>query len=175
MFLEFDNQRKWYAFYCKSRAEKRAFEVLYQQGYVVLLPLITRIRHWSDRKKKVKKPLIPGYVFVNCNYEETFKIARLKHIVALVKIGTEPGVLRDSEVNLLKKITEFGLKADLFRNGFHRGQKVAIINGPLNGYEGIVHNEDSNKEICIFIEGIQQEIRVKIDSLDLKCIEKACK
>ena len=47
----------WYALYVKSRSEKKVLSQLEDMGLEAFLPLVTRIKQWSDRKKKVEEPL----------------------------------------------------------------------------------------------------------------------
>ncbi|MDX1426779.1 MAG: transcription termination/antitermination NusG family protein [Salegentibacter mishustinae] len=47
----------WYVLYTKPRTEKRVAESLEQMGVEVYCPLITEIKQWKDRKKKLKTPL----------------------------------------------------------------------------------------------------------------------
>ena len=56
--------KKWYAIYVKSRHEKVIFSELQKKGIESSLPLMTTIRQWSDRKKKVEVPLFRSYLFV---------------------------------------------------------------------------------------------------------------
>ena len=60
----------WYAVYTTSRAEKKVKQRLDESGIENYLPLRTEIRIWSDRKKKVSLPLIPGYIFVRIAVED---------------------------------------------------------------------------------------------------------
>ena len=55
-----DKMKNWFAVYVRSRAEKKVAEALLQQGYEFFLPLKKTLRNWSDRKKWVDLPLIPG-------------------------------------------------------------------------------------------------------------------
>ena len=57
--------KKWFAVYVKSRCEKKVSQQLDDMGIESFLPLITRIKQWSDRKKKVEEPLFRSYIFVN--------------------------------------------------------------------------------------------------------------
>ena len=52
MMVEKD-KKYWYAIYVRSRSEKKVVAQLEDIGVEVFLPLITRIKQWSDRKKKV--------------------------------------------------------------------------------------------------------------------------
>src|SRR5690554_7279042 len=55
---------KWYALYTRPRNEKKVVQGLTSLGIEVYCPMVTEVRQWSDRKKKVALPLIPSYVFV---------------------------------------------------------------------------------------------------------------
>ena len=56
MTIDKDN-KKWFAIYVKSRNEKKVFKTLDDIGIESFLPLITRMKQWSDRRKKVEEPL----------------------------------------------------------------------------------------------------------------------
>ena len=47
------HNKKWFAIYVKSRSEKKVHEQLEDIGIESFLPLITRVKQWRDRKKKV--------------------------------------------------------------------------------------------------------------------------
>ena len=55
----------WYVVYTKSKQEKKVAEGLKKLGIEAYCPLVTVMKQWSDRKKKVEVPLINSYVFVN--------------------------------------------------------------------------------------------------------------
>ena len=60
MTIDKDN-KKWFAIYVKSRNEKKVFKTLDDIGIESFLPLITRMKQWSDRRKKVEEPLFRSY------------------------------------------------------------------------------------------------------------------
>ena len=60
-----DNNKKWFTLYVKSRSEKKVAKQLEDIGVESFLPLITKIKQWSDRKKKVEEPLFRSYIFVH--------------------------------------------------------------------------------------------------------------
>ena len=62
MLENIDIKENWYAIYTMPRAEKKVYERLVDIGVTSYLPLVTTIRIWSDRKKKVTSPLISSYV-----------------------------------------------------------------------------------------------------------------
>ena len=58
-------QETWKVIYCSSRQEKKVKIYLEQRGVIHYLPLINKLRIWSDRKKWVEMPLFNSYVFVH--------------------------------------------------------------------------------------------------------------
>ena len=61
-----DLSLNWYVVYTKPLTEKKVATRLTELGIEVYLPLYTTVRQWSDRKKKLEKPLINSVVFVRC-------------------------------------------------------------------------------------------------------------
>ena len=73
-------ERLWYAVWTRSRHEKRVAECLEEEGVEWFLPLVDRVRRWSDRRKIVSWPLFPGYVFARARREEFGTIVRVRGV-----------------------------------------------------------------------------------------------
>lgn len=56
--------KEWFVIYTKPRCEKKIAQKLEALGIEVFCPLITTIKQWSDRKKKVEIPLFSSYIFL---------------------------------------------------------------------------------------------------------------
>ncbi|MDD4150864.1 MAG: UpxY family transcription antiterminator [Bacteroidales bacterium] len=157
-----DDKRKWYVFYCKSRAEKKADEELKLREYEAYLPLMHQNRVWSDRIKKVIIPMFSGYIFVLCRDFEIINILQLSQIVAPVKIGSEFATIRKEEIEILRKIEEHGLKVTIVPLEICKGNSVEIIAGVLRGQKGVCIEDSNNNYVSIAIEGINQSVKLKI-------------
>ena len=48
----------WFAIYTRPKNEKKVAEQLFNLGIEVYCPMVTQMKQWSDRKKKVESPLI---------------------------------------------------------------------------------------------------------------------
>src|ERR1035437_2288373 len=92
----------WYAVYTKPRAEKKVFERLSAQGFEAYLPMQTRMREWSDRKKKVQTPLISSYVFVNTKKENLFTTLQIQGTARILKYLGKPAIIREYEIKNLR-------------------------------------------------------------------------
>ena len=87
------DNKKWFAIYVKSRNEKKVFKQLDDMGIESFLPLITRLKQWSDRKKKVEEPLFRSYLFIHHDLrdpEEYYKILNIPGVVRFVTIKKKP-------------------------------------------------------------------------------------
>lgn len=61
---EIMQERAWYALYTKPKAEFKAAQQLKCIGIDYYLPTITKIKQWSDRKKRITEPVLRGYIFI---------------------------------------------------------------------------------------------------------------
>jgi transcription antitermination factor NusG len=62
--------RKWYVIRTKPRWEKKVALQIEKKQIEVFLPILEKIRIWSDRKKKIQDPMFSGYVFVRADETE---------------------------------------------------------------------------------------------------------
>ncbi|MCK5034403.1 MAG: UpxY family transcription antiterminator, partial [Candidatus Sabulitectum sp.] len=73
--------KSWYAIYTKARNEKKVASLFLRDGIEHYLPLIKRIKFWSDRKKQVEEPLFSSYVFVHIKEQEHLKVLKTTGVV----------------------------------------------------------------------------------------------
>lgn len=147
----------WYAVYTEPRQEKKVTEKLSKLGIEVYCPLVTQIKQWSDRKKKVEVPLISSYVFVNVDDIDRNKVFQVSGIVRYLYWLGKPAIIREEEIATLKKwlldttVTSFEVK------GIEIGDHYKIQTGPFQGKAGVVTKVDKN-----YLELILQELGFKI-------------
>jgi len=157
-------EKKWYALYVNSRAEKKVGELLVAKGIDAYVPLQKVVKQWSDRKKIVETPLLNGYVFVNIDAAQNEIILQTRGVVAFVKSNGSHGVIRSEEIERLKQLIELGYQLEV--NGINRnykeGDKVKISSGPLKNIEGFVIENKVGRFIEVLLESIGQSIKVKL-------------
>lgn len=150
----------WYVIYTKSRYEKKTSQKLSEQNFKVYLPLNTTISQWSDRKKKVEKPLFSSYVFV---YLETvkdyLKALTIDGVVLFIKFGGRLVRVLDEEINNIKTFLNQFTQVEL-RNSFDLklGERKIIASGPFENYECEIIKIDNKQKICVRIGSLQQSI-----------------
>ena len=134
----------WFALYTEPRHEKKVSEKLSKLGIEVYCPLVTQIKQWSDRKKKVEVPLISSYVFVNMEESNRNSVFQVAGIVRYLYWLGKPAIVKDDEITLLKKwllettVTSFEVKRLAI------GDEYKIDSGPFMGKEGVVSKVTKN-------------------------------
>ena len=84
------NKKKWFAIYVKSRNEKKVFNTLDSIGVESFLPLITKMKQWSDRRKKVEEPLFRSYLFVCIPLSDYYKVLNVSGVVKFICFEKKP-------------------------------------------------------------------------------------
>lgn len=153
----------WYVLYTKSRQEKKVAENLQKLGIEVYCPLVTVLKQWSDRKKKVQVPLINSYVFVKMEEYKRDEVFKVGGIVRYLFWMGKPAVVREIEIEAIKQsligvITSFEILP------IKKDAKITIPAGPFQGQEGIVkHINKTNIQLMLvdlgfFVSIKKQEI-----------------
>lgn len=139
----------WFAAYVKSRHEFHADSELHKKGIDTFLPSIERLSQWKDRKKTIRFPIFPGYLFVYIHPEPKnfLSVVKTRGVVTLVSLEPScPAAIPDEEMNSLKILVENGNDFDIYPQ-LNEGARVRIRRGPLKGAEGFLTRK---KDKCIF-------------------------
>ena len=154
---------KWYALYTRPRHEKKVLDLLIEKKQEVFLPMVTQIRLWKDRKKKVEMPLFPSYIFVNFDYKHRFDVLQTHGVVKIVNFKGEPASVPDWQIASLKTMLEHPetLRTE---NYIKPGETIEVTEGPFKGMRGMVQNLKGNTRLIITIDGIMQSVSVEIDT-----------
>ena len=154
----------WHAIYVRSRAEKKVAEQLEDLGVEVFLPLITRIKQWSDRKKKVDEPLFRSYVFVHSTAKQHIPILNVSNVLKFVTFEHKAVIVPDNQILAIKRyIDDFDEKERELANAeLQEGEMVRITNGPLQGLIGRLHSTKNKRLLIVYIETVGQYLPVSI-------------
>ena len=152
----------WYALYTKSRQEKKVYAEFQKMGLTAYLPLETKIKQWSDRKKKVEEPMIRSYVFVKSSEKEYYDILNTTGAVRYVTFEGKAAPIPEWQIETMKKMVEYNEPHHYSGEQFIKGEKITIQAGPLKGYEGeIVKDNKGKNKIIIRIENIGYSLVVE--------------
>ena len=128
-----DPTEQWFVVYTKPLAEKKVAERIGQLGLAVYLPLYTTIKQWSDRKKKLEKPLISSVVFVQCAAADLHLLYNIQGFSRVLHHNGKPAVVQAHEIqNLRILLQEVGV-GELKPLQIQPGAAVEVTRGPFKG------------------------------------------
>lgn len=168
------NEMHWHALYVRSRAEKKVYDQLVDHGYEAYLPLITRVKQWSDRKKKVEEPLFKSYVFVRNNERQHYFVLGIYGVVRFVTFEREAVIVPDKQILAIKKYIDNPVdnEEDLKNIDLKEGQLVRITNGPMQGLTGRLISVKSKRRLLVNIDVVGQSIPVSLPRTKVEPIEE---
>ena len=135
---------KWFVLYTKPNYELKVAEGISTLGINAYCPTFTQIKHYTDRKKKVQKPLLPSYVLVQLSEEDRPKVFAIPGVVRYLFWLGKPAVVREQEIELLRKNLK-GIFDEAKISKLSIGKEYTIPSGPLKGQTGRVLNVLKNK------------------------------
>ena len=158
-----DTNMAWYVIYTKPRNEKKVAESLQKIGIVVYCPLVTQIKQWSDRKKKIQVPLFNSYLFVNFEDKNRNDVFEVNGVVRYLFWLGKPAVVRDEEIELLQESLKY-IMTSVELTTIKTGDLLNIAAGPFKGKEGVVKNINKNnlqlvlKELGVVVTLIKADV-----------------
>jgi transcription antitermination factor NusG len=142
----------WYAIYTKPRNEKKVADSLNAMGIEAYCPVVTTLKQWSDRKKKVTAPVLPSYVFVCLDAAQRNIVFQVAGVVRYVFWLGQPAIIRAIEIETLKKYLSDDYTA-VVQTTLQRGDTLVVPAGPFKGQEGIVKSM-TNSKIQLVLESL---------------------
>lgn len=165
-----ENVKKWYVLRAIGGKEKKVKEYIENeianaglQEYVsqVLIPTEKVYQIRNGKKISKERNFFPGYVLVEaCLVGEIPHILRnIPNIIGFLgdTKGGEPVPIRQSEVyRILGRVDEMAASGEEMNIPYVVGETVKVIDGPFNGFNGIIEkiNEEKKKlEVMVKIFG----------------------
>ena len=159
-------ERHWHALYVRSRSEKKVLSQLEEMGIEAYLPLVTKIKKWSDRRKKIEEPLFKSYVFVRSNAKEYLPILNVYGVMRFVSFERQAVVVPDNQIIAIKRFVEDYEHGEEYKmqntEELKVGQKVRIINGPMKDLVGKLETICNKRHLIVYIDVVGQYIPVHL-------------
>ncbi|ABQ03393.1 UpxY family transcription antiterminator [Flavobacterium johnsoniae] len=150
----------WYVVYTKPKWEKKVAEKLTQIGIECYCPLITQVKQWSDRKKKVEMPLFNSYVFIQIEDADRNSVFEVAGIVRYLFWLGKPAVVRDEEINVIKNSLKASNIADISVSQIQVGDKIKLETGAFSNQNAIVQ-EVSKTHYILVLESLGCVLKIK--------------
>ena len=154
--------KKWFVIYTKSNQEIKVTEKLNEMGISCYCPTVTIIKQYSDRKKKILKPLIPSYVFVFIEEGRRNDIFSVFGVVRYMFWLGKPAMVREKEVELMKQYLTGEFQSVSLTN-FTKGQMHKISEGIFAGKIGRIIEIQKNK-IKLQLESLGMIVTLKLEA-----------
>lgn len=165
-------KRKWFALYTKPRREFKAAIQLEAISVESYLPTITKLKKWSDRKKKIEEPLFRGYIFIRADEKERLISLEQDAIIKTIFFDGRPAEIPEWQIESLKKMLESN--ADIFvSDKLEVGTEIVVKSGPFQGIKGVII-KNANKEdmLAVSIGLLNRSVMVNLPAADVEKVEK---
>ena len=125
--------------------------------------LVTEIK--EDKTHEYERKVFPGYVLIKMivTDDSWFVVRNIRGVTGFVGPASSPVPLNDDEVAAL------GIEKRVIEVGYAVGDNVSIVDGPLEGFEGIVEELDPNKNyvrVKISMFGRETPVELELDQVE---------
>ena len=172
-----ENGKKWFVIHTYSGHEERVKKNLEQRIKFmdygneiaqIVIPTEEEIEVRGGRRRNVTRKILPGYVLVEMNMNETSwgVVRNTPGVTGFVGSGTTPTPLNEKEVGeILKQMTA---EAPKVKVGFRKGQSVRVVDGPFVDFVGTVDEINMEKgKVKVLLSLFGQETPVELDFLQI--------
>ena len=164
------NELKWYVLKAISGQESKVKTYIETEikrvGYEyyvtqVIIPIEKVIQMRNGKKILKERPYYPGYLMVEANLigEIPHMIKNIPGVISFLSLtkGGDPVPMRKSEVNRMlgrmDELSEFAVDVEI---PFVVGESIKVIDGPFNGFNGVIekiHEDKKKLEVKVRIFG----------------------
>ncbi|TDO77418.1 transcription antitermination factor NusG [Flavobacterium chryseum] len=150
----------WYVIYTKPKWEKKVAEKLNQIGVECYCPVITEIKQWSDRKKKVEVPLFNSYIFVYLLEKDRNSVFQIAGVVRYLYWLGKPAVVRDDEIEGIKSNLASPNISEVSVTSIQVGDRIKLESGAFSNQEATV-KEVSKTHYILVLEALGCVLKIK--------------
>ncbi|MAO16879.1 MAG: antitermination protein NusG [Muricauda sp.] len=152
---------EWHVLYVKHLHEKKIDSKVKSIAIKSFLPTYETMVNWSDRKKKLIKPLFPSYLFVKPKTKkELFKVLDFKGVYRYLKTNERYLTVKESEIQKIKNFLSIDEVSDISISNYEPilGEKATITYGTMYGLECKVLRKSNRSKVMVRIESLKKNI-----------------
>lgn len=150
----------WYVVYTKPKWERKVAEQLNKLGISCYCPVVSQIRQWSDRKKKLEVPLFNSYVFVQLQERDRDSVFCLTGVVRYLFWLGKPAIVRDEEIKTIRNWLALPNPLAISVVSLQTGDTIALASGPFLDQKAIVQ-EVTNTHYVLVLESLGCILKMK--------------
>jgi transcriptional antiterminator RfaH len=157
----------WYVAHTRPRCEKKLLQYCERENLAARLPCYQSAHKYRGKTVVFRKPLFPGYVFLEIPAEKRSVVLQSDHLANLLEVIDQELFVRqlDEVMRALETNLEIRLAPTI-----GEGMRVKIKTGPLRGVEGWVEKRYGMSTVLLRMDFISQAAAVKLEASDLELI-----
>lgn len=155
----------WCAVQTHVRSEDKAAFHLRRQGYDVFLPKQLKRRKHARKIDWISAPLFPRYLFVAIDPETMpwWAIQSTLGVSSLICFGDTPASVPTHVISeIMARQDAKGLVKTHTGSAFKRGDRIRIIDGPLNDLEGLFDSSTDKERINVLFNLMGRKVKVRV-------------
>ncbi len=133
-----------------------------RDGYTSYLPMVKKMKEWSDRKKMVEEPLFKSYIFIKIRKNQIFDILQMSSIIKNVKFDGEPAVMRQQHIDLIKELIVRKTNFEIRDKEVFIGKEITVKSGPFKGQKGIIMELRGKKRLLIRLDALDFTLEIEL-------------
>ncbi len=155
----------WLVAHTRPRCEKKVAEFCTREGIPITLPLYQSVKRYRGKQVVFRKPLFPGYVFMQAMPGQRLAVAQHQHVANLLEPPDQAEFT--AQLGDILQALDSGVELRLAPE-ILPGIRVRLRSGPLRGVEGIVTERLGMLEVQLRLDFIGQgaAVRVAADELE---------
>ena len=169
-----ETEAKWYVVHTYSGYENKVkdnLEMVIENRQMadvipeVKVPVEEVLEVKNNRKKLTQRKIFPGYVLVKMvmTDESWYVVRNIRGVTGFVGPGSKPIPLTDEEVR------KMGVESVHIKIDITVGELVEVINGPLEGFVGVVQEIDTARQkVKVQVSMFGRETPVELDFVQIR-------
>jgi transcriptional antiterminator NusG len=174
------DERAWYVIHCYSGREQKVKHKLDRRikslgmedkVFQVVVPTEDEMELRQGERRTVERRIFPGYLLVQMilDDESWYTVRDTPGVIGFVGMGDKPTPLRPAEVSGIMERMES--EAPKIKVTFEAGEKVRIVDGPFDGFIGVVDSIDMERAtVHVMVSFFGRETPVELDFLQVEKI-----
>lgn len=161
--LKFEpNTKDWFVLCTRSRYEKKLALSFEKAGIPYFLPTKIVRKKWSDRWKNVETVLFPGYIFVQFEEVDRYKILNTPGAVRFLHFAGTYAKLSRLDLEMINKTLDDTQELEVVNSELFEGQEVKITSGPFNGFDAKLIHHNGKGKLLLEVKAIAQGVVIEI-------------
>jgi transcription antitermination factor NusG len=157
----------WFVAHVRPRREKKLVDFCARQSIPATLPCYDSAHKYRGKTVVFRKPLFPGYVFLQLKPDQRATIRQNEHVANLLEVVDQATFQMQLDHILMALESKLGVR---LAPAIGQGMRVRIKSGPLQGIEGLVETRYGMSTVLLRLDFINQAAAVKIDAENLELI-----